>query len=292
MIDVNFFYAPRNSQYYEIESTVNNQGEVISRDTTIRRFSWGHTQGDVTVWLPLILNRGQYRTLLQTEFQYGLIHYQRYKTTPQSFTTGSFHSLGTRIYVQHIRQQSMQDVYPDVGVILNGAYRMSPGGSLKAGDRKAIQSTLYLPGIMKNHGIKMYGGIQHRDGNGDLGFNDLVRYARGWSRINTTGLKTAGIDYKLPLLYPDRNLGGLLYVRRLNLALFADRSWLKGNLYSQGSPVSKFTHEIESYGTEITADVQFMRFYAPAVVGFRSSYLPQKQGFYLDLLLSINFNSF
>jgi hypothetical protein len=183
-------------------------------------------------------------------------------------------------------------MYPNFGIILDGSYRHSPVGLLRAGEISSLQSVLYLPGVLNNHGIKVYAGAQHKNTGGRLGFSDVVRYARGWGRINTTDIYTAGVDYKLPLFYPDMNLLGLLYVRRIKGALFADYTRLKGNFYSDGQITGTFIKDITSMGTELTADVNFVRFYAPSSIGFRASYLPEMKNVYFDFLFSIDFTSF
>jgi hypothetical protein len=183
-------------------------------------------------------------------------------------------------------------MYPDFGIVLDGTFRHSPFGSLTAGQIKALQSVLYLPGLMKNHGIKIYGGAQQKESNGTLGFSDIVRYARGWGRINTTEIYTGGADYKLPLLYPEWNFFGLLYVRRIKASFFGDFTRLKGNFYQRGEITGTFTEDISSLGTEITFDVNMLRFYAPTEIGFRASYLPEMENVYFNFLFSIDFTSF
>jgi hypothetical protein len=166
--------------------------------------------------------------------QYAFNYYKAHGSTPEQFHTGSFHSLAYRLYFHQLLKQSYLDMYPDFGIVLDGTFRHTPFGSLSAGQIKALQSVLYLPGFMKNHGIKIYGGAQQKESNGTLGFSDVVRYARSWGRINTTDIYTGGADYKLPLLYPDWNFWGLLYVRRIKASLFADYTRLKGNFYHRG----------------------------------------------------------
>ncbi len=133
--------------------------------------------------------------------------------------------------------------------------------------------------------------MQEKKNGGALGFSDVVRYARGWGRIATTNIYTGGTDYKFPVVYPDINLFGMLYLRRINASLYADFSRLKGNFYKDGETTGTFTEDISSWGTELTADVNLLRFYAPATVGIRTSYLPERNQVYFDFLFSIDFTA-
>lgn len=292
VIDLKFSHGPRASEYWQIEQQVNNQGAVMSQDTLLKRYTWGQTNTSVNVRLPLNLERGPFNRLFQPELQYTFNSYRKHESTPEQFHADDFHSLGYRVYFHQLLKQSYLDMYPDFGLVLDGVYRHSPFGTLTAGQLKALQSVLYLPGFMKNHGIKIYAGAQQKEANGTLGFSDVVRYARSWGRINTTEIYTGGADYKLPLLYPDWNFWGLLYVRRVKASLFADYTRLKGNFYSRGEIIGKFTEDISSLGTELTFDVNMLRFYAPAEIGFRTSYLPEMKNVYFNFLFSIDFTSF
>lgn len=292
VIDLKFSHGPRASEYWMINQQVNNQGAVISQDTLLKRYTWGQTNTSVNVRLPLNLERGPFNRLFQPEVQYAFNYYKAHESTPGQFHTGSFHSLGYRLYIHQLLKQSYLDVYPDFGLVLDGEFRHSPFGSIDAGQIKALQSVLYLPGLLKNHGLRLYGGAQQKTNNGSLGFSDVVRYARRWGRINTTEIYTGGADYKLPLLYPDWNIAGLLYLRRIKASLFADYSRLKGNFYNRGEITGRFTEDISSLGTELTFDVNMLRFYAPTEIGFRASYLPELKDVYFNFLFSIDFTSF
>ena len=292
VFDFKLSHGNRASEYRQIIQNVNNQGVVLSQDTLLKHYTWGQTNTSVNVRLPLNLERGPFNRLFQPELQYSFNFYKANDSTPEQFHAGSFHSLAYRLYFHQLLKQSYLDMYPDFGFVLDGSFRHSPFGSLSAGQIKALQSVLYLPGLMKNHGIKIYGGAQKKGSNGTLGFSDVVRYARSWGRINTTEINTGGADYKMPLMYPDWNFWGLLYVRRIKASLFADYTRLKGNFYHGGEITGTFTEDISSLGTEITFDVNMLRFYAPTDIGFRASYLPEMKNVYFNFLFSIDFTSF
>ncbi len=281
----------KRSEITRINQMVNNQGEVIRRDTVRQRFSWGKTQGNVNVNLPLNFDKGFYHRHLQPEIHYSYTRYNRHASTPEDFNSGDFHSVGYRLYYHQLLRKSYLDVYPDFGFVLDAAYRHEAGGSLSPGNIASAEAVLYLPGLLSTHGIKFYGGTQQTKNNGTLGFSDIIKYPRGWERIRTTRLSTATADYKLPLLYPDVNLGRWIYCRRMKASLFGDYARLEGNIYREGTIADTYQTTISSVGAEITADVNLLRFYAPVEIGVRTSYLPRVKDVFFDFLFSVNFNA-
>ncbi len=73
---------------------------------------------------------------------------------------------------------------------------------------------------------------------------------------------------------------------------FIDKVYENIKILSTQKIDSSFTNDISSIGTELTFDVNFLRFYAPAEIGFRVSYLPEIQDTYFNFLFSINLTSF
>lgn len=281
----------RASQYYQIQQTEDDAGEVINQDTTLQDFKWRLTKLESNVRVPLNLSKGVFNRLLQPEFQYEYTNYKHLASTPEEFFEGNFQSFTYRLYYHQLLKQASMDVYPDFGIVLDGYYQHSPTGSANLGNQKILQSILYLPGLTKNHGLKIYSGIQYKNVSESFSFSDVVRYPRGWGRINTTQMVVAGADYKLPVFYPEWSMAGLAYIQRIKASFFGDFARLKGNVYDDGEVVGTFLKDISSFGIEVTGDVNFLRFYAPASIGFRGSYLPELKNVYLDFLFSINFNS-
>ncbi len=291
IFDVEINSGKRSSDYQLITQTNNNQGQVVKQDTILERFTWKETNIDLDARIPFNLSRGKYSRLLQPEVRYGYTFYGHNEFTPEQFFEGNFQSLTYRLYFQQFLRQSAQDVYPNFGFVADVAYYHSPAGDTELGSMTVAQSYLFLPGFQANHGIRLYSGIQNKQPFETHSFSDAIRYPRGWGKLNTTEMYSFALDYKLPLFYPEWSAGGLAYLKRVTTSLFADYAQLKGNNYEDGHVVGNYTSNISSYGIELSGDVNFLRFYAPIEIGFRTSYLPEVDNLYFDFLLSIDFNS-
>ena len=280
----------RASNYWLITEHVDN-GEVLSRDTTIERFTWNETEFSTNVSLPLNLTQGMYYRLFQPEIEYEWTLFNDDSSTPENFPDGNYHALAYRLYYHQLMRQSQQDVYSNFGFVLDGSFKHSPNGTKGFGNIVAGQAVLYIPGLMANHGTKLYAGAQDKEAGETFRFSDIIRFPRGWSRTETNQLYTFGMDYKLPLINPDLSLGGLAYCQRITATMFADYSNLNGNYYEDGKIAGTYTTNISSYGIELMGHLNFLRFYAPVKIGVRSSYLPEIEDFTFDFLFSIDFNS-
>jgi hypothetical protein len=145
--------------------------------------------------------------------------------------------------------------------------------------------------VLPNHGIKIYAGVQKKEKGETFGFSDVIQIPRGCETVENYNYQSFSIDYRLPLLNPDFSVGALTYVRRINASFFVDYANLNGYLYSNGTVTGTFNTQFSSYGMELTGELNFLRFYAPVEIGFRSSYLPDTGNIVFDFLLSIDFTS-
>jgi len=279
------------SEYAVVEQMKNPDGEVIQQDTVLKRFTWYETNFGSDIRIPMDLSRGKFIRFFQPEIKYDLTAYKHNSSTPEKFFEGSFQSLTYRLYYQQLIRKSMQDVYPNFGLVVDGLYRHSPFGKTDLGSIVLAQTYIYFPGIKPNHGIRIYSGIQNKKSEGSISFSEIIRYPRGWGKINTNQMVSFASDYKFPVFYPEWSIGGLAYLQRVNASIFADYAYLTGNIYKNGNVEGTFKSNISSYGLELTGNANFLRFYAPVEIGVRTSYLPKMKNVYFEFLFSINFNS-
>jgi len=279
------------SEYVVIEQTKNSSGQVIEQDTVLKRFTWISTNFGADIRIPFDLSRGKFSRFFQPEIKYDITDYKHNSSTPEKFFDGNFQSMTYRLYYQQLLRKSLQDVYPNFGFVVDGLYRHSPMGETDLGSISLLQSYLYFPAVLPNHGIRIYSGVQDKQSEGKYNFSDMIRYPRGWGKISTNQMFSFASDYKFPVFYPEWSVGGLIYLQRVNASVFADYAWLNANIYKDGEIAGTFNSNITSYGIELTGNANFLRFYAPVEIGVRTSYLPKMKNVYFDFLFSIDFNS-
>ncbi|WP_167607323.1 hypothetical protein [Maribellus sediminis] len=291
VLDFEASRGKRASNYSQITEYIDNNGNVVQRDTVSKRYTWNETNFSVSGKLPLVLSSGKYSRLFQPQVKYEYTSNSNDDSTPEGFPEGAYSSVSYRLYFHQLLRRSYQDVQPNFGFLLDGSYYHSPFGSRNMGSMIGGQSIIYLPGILANHGTTIYCGMQQRTNGNHYSFSDVIRFPRGWARVTTKELSVLQFDYELPILNPDWSIGGLSYIRRITANLFYDYGLLSRYQYQNGSVVGKYNTNISSYGVEITGDMNFLRFYAPVKIGWRTSYLPEIKDVSFDFLLSVDFNS-
>lgn len=282
----------RNSEYYEIQVFRNQSGQIIRQDTTLKEFTWSERSIGINSRIPFNLSRGVWFRLIQPELKYDLTKFDHHSSTPSGFINGNMQTLAYRLYFHQILRQAYRDVLPNWGIVSDISYRHSPIGNVNVGSLVAGQVRAYLPGFSGNHGVSLFGGVQQRVRGEKYGFGDVIRMPRGWRSLNNNHLTTVSGEYRLPVFYPDINLGRWVYFRRVKAAIFGDYAWLSGNIYRNGEVEGKFSREISSIGLDLTSDINILRLYAPANAGLRTIYIPETNKFNFEFLFSIDFTSF
>ena len=292
VFDGEFIYGNRGSDYLLIQNTVDNNGNVIDSDTITKRFEWNELTFDAGINIPLRFSQGKYSQYINPEVSYSYNKISHTSSTPSNFYNGYYHSLTSRLYLQNTISMAELDLAPRWAQVLELVHRQSLAGGSDVGKVSAVQSYLFFPGLLRNHGIKIYNAFQKKESGALFGFGNSVRFPRGYHSYQNTQMYSAGIDYMMPLLYPDLSIGRLIYLKRLRTNLFYDYANLKGNIYSQdGKITGTYSAGLNSVGAEIIGDGHFLRLVSPVSAGFRGAYLPDLKSFQFQFLLSLDFGS-
>ena len=227
-------------------STYNSRGE---------RFSYNELNGIAGLQLPLNFSGGnQYRYLTATA-AYGFDNPQFTGTVKQqvhNFTNGYFQ---TQLLYSGARQQAVQNIYPHWAQSVLLQYRKLTGNP--SADQLIVRGSLYLPSFSANHSIVLNAAyqtqiFQHSNNLFNYSFPNDFPFARGYSAPNFPSMYKAGINYHLPLAYPDFGFGNLLYIKRIRANLFFDWARIEGNANNQ-----HYQYDFRSTGTEIFIDTRW-----------------------------------
>jgi hypothetical protein len=250
----------------------------------------------------------------QDEFFYGFTPFYRLsinQTTSSSHTPDSifvgvntWYQFGTtnffnqeyRIFAFRQKRSVARDIFPRSGQIIDLNYRHTPWGKYDMGTVLSARGIIYLPSLIRHHGIKLIAGYQHRtrgenlreDGTINLFYNfgNLIPYPRGMMTQSHQWLRTLSVDYALPLLYPDLSIPPIMYIKRLKGYVFYDQA------YAQRFPGENNRLGIKegftSYGFGITSDMHFMWFFAPFTLGVQFAF-PEGYSKDIRLIYSISF---
>jgi hypothetical protein len=290
VLDAEFNYGKRKSQYFQIKNTVDQAGNVVDSDTTIQQFSWNQLRFDGGISFPLHFSQGQFSQYIRPQVEYSYQRISHTNTTPPEFPSGFYHSIAYQLYLQNSTGLAELDLAPRFAQTLELTLRNGLKSKSEIGTLSAIQSNLFFPGICRNHGIKLYNGFQTNEQGSS--FANHVRFPRGYSSFQNTKMYSMGIDYIMPLLYPDLSVGKFIYLKRLRTSLFYDFANVRGNSYSaEGEYIGSFSRDMNSVGIDLLGDGHLLRIVTPVTVGIRNAYHPKEQSFYFQFLFSVNFDS-
>ena len=276
-----------------ILNTVDQNDEVIRSDTMVQDFSWKEFDLDLIMNVPLVFSTGKYTQTLKPTITYTFHKLSADKSTPEGFFQGDhYQSLAAQLFFQNLLNQPELAIFPRWGQAAEVFYRSTPFGGIDIGEIKAIHAYLFFPGLMRNHGIRVYNGYQERKNTeAAISFSDPIRYPRGSQRFRNSQMYSLAVDYAFPIVYPDISLGLLTYLKRIRASLFYDYAHLKGNIYDQDGHVrGKYSGNLEGLGLDLYGDGHFLRLVAPISAGLRSIYRPNTKDFAFEFLFSIGFD--
>jgi hypothetical protein len=227
--------------------------------------------------------------------------------TPDSIFVGenTFYRFGTTNFFNHEyrifgfrqRRSVARDIFPRNGQIIDINYRHTPWGKYDMGNVFAARGILYLPSLIRHHGIRLSAGYQKRNTGENVreegaihlfyNFGGLLPYPRGIMTQNHQSMRTLSADYALPLLYPDLSLPPIMYIKRIKGYVFYDVA------YAQRFPNPETLEDgkrenFTSYGFGITSDMHFLRFFAPFTLGVQLAF-PESYSTDVRFIYSISF---
>jgi hypothetical protein len=145
-----------------------------------------------------------------------------------------------------------------------------------------------LPGIFKNHGIKIAGKYQEQNPSKYV-YNSQLDFPRGMEKQFTEKLFLSNIDYVLPIMYPDLSLGAIAYLKRIKADLFFDYGLNQFRYIDDiTGNINMAKDNMYSAGFELTADYHLFRIQFPLTSGLRYSFLPETNDYKIEAIFSID----
>ncbi|MCX6286278.1 MAG: hypothetical protein NTY96_04125 [Bacteroidetes bacterium] len=274
VFDLNASYGKRAGYY------------ITSITSPKTRFTWNEFKMKLIVSVPLNFARGTWYRGLTPAIGTSFIDVIHNKSTPELFTTGWINTITYSLNYFQYRRSNYQDMYYRWGQDLQFSLTNSPFGANDMGSIWAIQTNLYFPGLLRHHGLWLYGGYQQRNENTVFGYSysEVIPYPRGYNNGYDNHLFSFSANYKFPLFRPDWSVGGVLYFKRFKLNLFYDQAmgddskiidWCLPNLY-------------QTIGSELTAELHILRFVYPFELGIRPMYFPTNNSWGCQFVYSVS----
>ncbi len=205
---------------------------------------------------------------------------QPYRANPIHFDPYQITVVNYSLVASNTLKTSQRDLLPRWSQKLEVNFNNSPF-NLNDNSLFAAQVTLDLPGIVRHHGLHLYGGYQKKNET-NYSFSDFIIFPRGYTSIFENEIYSFSAMYSMPLFYPEWEIKNLMYFKRFKTAFFYD--------YAQNTS-SLFPRSFSSIGIDLTSDFSLFNLIAPFDAGIRSIYIPETRGMKFELLFSLNFGA-
>lgn len=227
---------------------------------------WNETQAHIGAQIPLSLSVGRHITGLNfgSSLVYAQTNFQpAYRAT---FSNRSYLYSSNAISFSNSTQQARKNIYPALGQSIVLTYKAAISG-LTASQFLA-SGNFYFPGLFNNHSLVISAAHQQKDKNNAISFSNDFPFSRGYEAENLHNMNKVGINYHLPIAYPDAGFANIVYLLRIRGNAFYDYTRAT-DFYHDGS---RFKGTFRSTGAELYFDTKFFN-QASISFGFRYSYL-------------------
>jgi hypothetical protein len=244
----------------------------------------------LNTWIPFTLYSGKWITGFQPSLRLSYQNDYFYYVEDASYRKGITYA-EPRLYFFTYHRTAYRDLQPRFGLILDYQSIAAPFEDEQRGSNRAFRSTLYLPGIIRGQGLKLKAEWQQQNPERYL-FGNILSFARGYEPLIARDLRKYSVDYNMPLLYPDLNLDGILYIKRVRANFFTDYLYGEDMRIFTEAGLSRISGSYLSSGVELNFDYHLLRLLFPFSSGVRASYLDTPGEFKFEFLFNIYLDRF
>lgn len=166
------------------------------------------------------------------------------------------HAIDLDLRFTNQKAAALQNINPRFAQAIRLRYRKTLGAGINSGEVFSYSGDFFFPGLSRNHSFFLNTAYQKENYTDRYKFRNTFFYSRGYGSIASDNVYKIGLNYTLPLLYPDLALGPLVFVKRIKANFFYD--FTRGDI-SSWEPLAARTRDIRSAGMELTFDLRVVR---------------------------------
>ncbi len=241
-------------------------------------------------YLPLNFTAGKYVRGLQPSVESRFSRSYLWYDDPPGYRTG-LTFLNYRFYTYNYLKTSKRDILPRWGQVADINYIHAPFNTKQVGSEISVNGTLYVPGLMSHHTLRLGAGFLNQKTEKYV-LNNLISMPRGYESRNSEKFLKLTADYVFPIIYPDLNIWHLLYIKRIKAAVFYDHGIDYNVQVPSGETYIRKDLKFRSCGFELTSDFHLVHILFPFEMGIRFSYPLDDAKPKLEILYSIDISEF
>jgi hypothetical protein len=212
-----------------------------------------------TISVPLIFSSGKFSQFVFPSISSSYYNEYIYLKENGAYDYGQTLLTG-RLYLSNYYNSAIRDIFPRWAQVLDYYYTFAPADKNIYGPLSTLLSAFYFPGFLRNHSIRLRFETDIQKPAILLLYN-RASFPRSYNNIISQDLKFYSADYTMPLLYPDLNIPGFLYIKRIRGDLFYDyaRGTRNTYIYSDTTISQDNAATFKSFGFELLSDFYFLR---------------------------------
>ena len=245
------------------------------------------------VSLPLTFTSGKFTQYLSPSFTSDYRNKYVFLKEKNSYDYGQT-ELIARLYFSNYHRSAIRDIYPRWAQVFDLNYTFSPFDKAINGTSESIKTAFYFPGIFSNNSIKIR-FEKEKQKLAKYYMGNRIHWPRSYQHVFSGNLNFLSLDYAMPLFYPDFNISGVLYVKRIRGSLFYDFARGKGNAYfnqTDAGLVFQSYHDyfesFKSFGFELMSDFHLFRSPYMISAGVQGAWKDISKSPTLELLFNID----
>ncbi len=225
--------------------------------------TWNEFNTGAGVTIPLSFYHGMYlrRLNLSGSFNTGQVHYTGIAKERYADKQFNFADFGLSFTNQQL--SAPQNIYPALAQAV--AIRHRTVLNNYTARQLLLSGSFYFPGITANHSLVLQTAYQARDTLQQYNFSNTFPFARGYPNLNFPRMWKLGVNYHLPLVYPDIGFANIFYLLRIRANIYYDHATVESLRSGQ-------QQDFRSTGAELYFDSKWWN-QLPISFGIRSSRL-------------------
>jgi hypothetical protein len=234
-----------------------------------------------TISVPLNFSFGRFAQYFRPSLSAVYVNNYIYQSDQGSYDYGQTFITG-RLFFFNSSRYAIRDIYPKLAQVLDFSTTSAPFDQNLYGTINTIKTTLYLPGLIRNHGIRLRYEYEIQHPQKFLYYSN-ASFPRGYKNINPEKMNFISADYVMPLLYPDLNIPGFIFIKRLRTSLFYDYATGTKNQYPK-----PLEFHLRSFGAQLWADYYIIRIPFMISTGVQTTWISSNEPPRFELLFNID----
>ncbi len=200
--------------------------------------------------IPLNLSKGRAFTYLNFGSQY-VYSYGTFAGKYKDTLSSTYGYISNFLSFSNEIQKASQQIFPSFAQNISLSYKTAVQNV--SGSQFMANGNFYFPGLAKTHSLALNGAMLCKDRMSQISFSSGFPFSRGYQSVNFYQMYKWGVNYHLPIAFPDKGFGNIVYLLRVRTNLFYDDTEVK-DFYTNNTPYSA---TFRSTGTEITFDTKW-----------------------------------